>query len=175
MAADNRSIVITLKLKTEESEASVDNQTDTEKVAAAGDNDSAKKAAYAGLAIRAAATLGNEVAGWAEYYYNQDLQLEDDYIGQRNKQIATTHINRAASSVGRIGSWTAQGAMAGGWVGAIVGFVIGTTFEVANVGHSNAKGRQQQEIQIRQLNAQMNYTRSRAGWSLQAASIGEDL
>ena len=58
---------------------------------------------------------------------------------------------------------------------AIIGAVIGISTQVAAIVRSNVQGRDQQNIQIRQWNEQMSFTRARAGFSTHAASIGEDL
>ena len=92
-----------------------------------------------------------------------------------NKNIALMQINRATSAVSTIGSMTASGASVGGWVGAIIGAFIGTVTAGAGIIRSNIQGQEQQDIALRQMDAQLQFTRSRAGWSLQAASIGEDL
>ena len=69
----------------------------------------------------------------------------------------------------------AAGASVGGGWGAVVGIALGIGSTLVNWGSSIVKGMDQQHIQLRQLDASLDFTRSRAGWSLQAASIGEDL
>lgn len=175
MAADNRSIVITLKLQNEEtSDTDISNQTNTSGAESKSDKNKTAKAAYAAMAIQAGQTALNEVTAWAEYYWNRELTLNDDYVGQRNKQIALTQINRGISAISTIGSFTALGAQAGP-IGAAIGAVVGTVVASASIIRSNVQGKDQQDIAIRQMEAQLDFTRSRAGWSLQAASIGEDL
>ena len=171
--ADSRAITITLKLVAEE-EADTNNQTNTQQVSTENDKDKKAKAAYAALAMQAGQSALGEVTAWAEYYWNRDLTLNDDYIGQRNKQIAMTMIDRGINAVSTIGSFTAMGAAAGP-VGALVGAIVGTAIAASSIVRSNIQGQDQQNIQIRQMEAQLQFTRSRAGWSLQAASIGEDL
>lgn len=173
--ADNRSVVITLKLQNDTGdETDVSNQTSTKNAESKNDKNSKAKAAYKAMAIQATSIALNEVTAWAEYYWNKELTLTDDYIGQRNKNIAMSQINKGISALTTIGSFTALGAAAGPW-GAAIGAVVGTAVAAVGIARSNIQSKEQQDIQIRQMNAQLEFTRSRAGWSTQAASIGEDL
>ena len=175
MAKDSRSIVITLKLDNTTNETDTSNQTDGAKVSGESDNDRTSKAVAAFAAAQIMQVVTGEVINWAEYYWNRELTLTDDYIGQRQKQIATTQIARGASAVGTIAGSALAGFDLGGWVGAIIGAVIGASAEVAQTVRSDLQGTDQQNIQLRQMDAQLGFTRSRAGWSTKAASIGEDL
>ena len=174
MAADNRSIVITLKLD-EGQNSENQNPTNTASTQQSSDKNSSAKAVASFAAVQAAQLVANEAVAWAEYYNNRELTLADDYIGQRNKKVATTQIQRGVNALSTIGSMTASGASVGGWVGAVVGAVLGTVTVAVGAVRSNLQGQEQQEIQVRQMNAQLQFTRSRVGWSTQAASIGEDL
>lgn len=173
MPADNRSVVITLKLEDEDSGSS--NPTDTSSSKSKNDKNGKAKAIAAFAVAQTSELVAREAISWGEYYWNKELTLNDDYIGQRNKNIAISQINAGVSALSTVGSMTATGAMVGGWVGAIVGAVVGTVTAAAGIIRSNVQGREQQDIQIRQMNAQLDFTRSRAGWSLNAGSIGEDL
>lgn len=173
--ADNRSIIITLKVDDSGvGETDISNQVDTSKKEASTNSDHSAKAAAKALAIQAVGIAANEATAWAEYYWNRELTLNDDYVGQRSKQIALTQINRGISLVSTIGSSTAAGA-AFGPAGAIIGAVLGTVTAIAGIARSNIQGQDQQNIMLRQINAGLDFTRSRAGWSTTAASIGEDL
>lgn len=172
--ADNRSIVITLKIDNDTNATDTSNQTNTNKVSSKEDNDSNSKALAGWAVTQSMQVVASEVINWADYYWNKDIILNDDYIGQRSKQIATTQINRAINTISSVASTTMIGAHFGP-VGAAIGFLIGAGTQVASIARSNIQGQQQQNIQIRQMNAQLDFTRSRAGWSTQAASIGEDL
>ena len=174
MAVDTRSVVITLKLDNSD-ENDVSEQTNTTKVSNDTDKNGTAKAVAIWAVSNAVQMASSEIVNWAEYFTNKTLVLRDDYIGQRSKSIATTQINRAISSVSTIGATTAAGAQMGGIVGAIIGAVVGTTSVVFGAVRSNLQGQQQQDILIKQLDAQLGFTRSRSGWSTTAASIGEDL
>lgn len=180
--ADNRSVTITLKLNRD-----AENQTDTNQQTgkvgmgsstapdgASNDSDATAKAAYTGLVIQAASIALNEGVAWGEYYWNRELSLTDDYIAQRNKQIATTQINRAISAASTIGTYAAVGSQAGP-VGAAIGAILGTTVVGVGIVRSNIQGQDQQNIMLNRMYTQLSFTRSRAGWSTHAASIGEDL
>lgn len=174
--ADNRSITITLKLdKSADNEADTNNQTGSTPEAKSNDKGSQGKAIAAYAAVQMLQLVASEVTAWADFYWNKELTLTDDYIAQREKNIATTHVNRVTSYVNTIGNSAMQGAMIGGTAGAVVGAIIGTVSVISNVVRSNEQGQQQQDLQIKQLDAQLSFTRSRAGWSTHAASIGEDL
>lgn len=174
--ADERSIVITLKVdKAQENEANTSNQTSSSSSVQSNDKDSTGKALASWAAVQLANTTVQEVTAWGEYFWNRELMLTDDYIAQRNKQIVSTHVNRVIGAASTIGSSAAQGAMIGGWVGAILGAAIGTLNVGLNIVRSNVEGQKQQDLQLKQLDAQLQFTRSRAGWSTHAASIGEDL
>ena len=174
MAADTRSVVITLRLDSG-NESDISEQTNTTKVSNDTDKNGAAKAVAVWAVSNTVQMASSEVVNWTEYFTNKTLVLKDDYIGQRNKNIATTQVNRAISAVSTIGSMTASGAAMGGWIGAVIGAVVGTTSVVFGSVRSNLQGQQQQDILIKQMDAQLGFTRSRAGWSVTAASIGEDL
>ena len=175
--ADNRSIVITLILdkNSTSNDTAVSNQTDSSKVSTSTDNDSKAKAAGWALTSQAIATSASEVISWAEYYWDRELMLNDDYVGQRNKRIALTQINRGIGFVSSAISSAASGAALGGPIGAAIGAAIGIATSVAGIVRSNVQGQQLQGDSIRQMNEQLSFTRSRVGWSTHAGSIGEDL
>lgn len=174
--ADTRSITITLKLDRGNEEPNTSNQTQTSGgKTEENDKGSSAKAVATYMAAQTAQSLTSEIIAWGEYYWNRELTLTDDYIAQREKSIATTQINRVVSYTSTIGSATATGAQMGGWIGAIIGGAIGMFQVGLNIARSNIQGEQQQNLQLQQLNAQLDFTRSRVGWSTQAASIGEDL
>lgn len=176
MAGDTRSITITLKLDKGEQEPNVNNQTQTQGGSASSeDKDSGSKGVAMYMGIQAAQIVTSELLAWGDYYWNRELMLTDDYIAQRNKSIATTHINRTISYVSTIGTMAATGAQMGGWVGAIIGAAVGTISVGSSIFRSNEQGTQQQNLQLSVMQAQLDFTRSRAGWSTKAASIGEDL
>lgn len=172
MATDNRSIVITLKLDNGSDDTNVENQTqDTKK-----DDKDATKSALAKWATTQLVTIAsNEIVAWAEYDWNKSLMLSDDYIGQRNKTIAMTQINRGIGAISGVVSSAALGNAIAPGFGAAIGAVIGLVTQTTSIIRSNLQGADQQNIAMRQIDAGLDFTRSRAGYSLNAASIGEDL
>lgn len=175
MPTDNRSVVITLKLDNGGEQTDTSQQTNTSAAANNSDKNGSAKAIAAFAAVEMVRMATSEVVSCADFFATNELSLRDDYVGQRNKQIALTHINRVASAGATIVSSAAQGAMIGGPVGAIVGAALGTIFVGVSTLRSNFEGETNQKIHLEQMDAQLQFTRSRAGWSLKAASIGEDL
>jgi len=116
----------------------------------------------------------NEAVAWANYEIDKDFNLNDDYIGQRNLNIATQAVNWSISSASTIASSTIMGASFGP-VGAAIGAAIGIGSVVAKTARANIQAMEQQQIRINQREAILDFTRQRSGWSLKAASIGENL
>ena len=135
---------------------------------------SVAKSVYGALAMQAANAAINEMTAWISYEVNKYLTLNDDYIGQRNLQIAMQAVNWGTSAASTIGSTAMMGSAAGP-VGAVIGAIVGAGMVAARTARQNAQAQEQQQIRLNLMNAQLSYTRSRIGWSLQAASIGEDL
>ena len=127
------------------------------------------------LASQAVKMAVDEGMAWVVYEVNKNFALDDNYIAQRQMSIASQAINWGVSSASTIVSSTASGALVGGPVGAIVGAALGTTKVVASTVRQNVIAQEQQDIMLRKMQAQLDFTRNRAGWSTQAASIGEDL
>ena len=173
--ADERSVVITLKLDTDSDQEAAQNPTNTQATQQKNEKGSTAKVVAIFAAKQAVETIVSEGMAWGEYQLNKQLTLVDDYIGQRNKNIAMTQINRGIGVASTITSMAATGAQLGGPWGAAIGAIIGAGVSAAGIARSNIQGQQQEDIMLRQMNAQLDFTRSRAGWSLKAASIGEDL
>lgn len=174
MPSDYREIVVTIKLDQsakETTDASVGNvkEESVEK-----NTTSKEGAAYKALAIQAGQVAINEALAWANYSIDKQYTLNDDYVGQRNKNIALAQINKGISAISTIGSFALLGSAAGP-VGAVIGGAVGTLVAGAGIIRENIQGEQNQQIALNQMEAQLEFTRKRAGWSTQAASIGEDL
>lgn len=102
----------------------------------------------------------------ALYEVNKYFTLTDNVEAKRDLNIALGLIRRS----GRLAKTTLAGAIQGGIPGAVIGFGLGFAGEVVSV----YQGYDQQNIQIRQLETQLEYTRERAGYSLTSGSIGEN-
>lgn len=174
--ADERSVVITLKLdNSSENPTDTSNQTNTSRTRAENDSNNVAIAVAAMAVKQVLEVTVSEVLNWAEYNTNKDLMRNDDYIGQRNKRIATTQINRGINMASSTVSSAISGFAVGGIPGAVMGLLLGAGTQVASVVRSNQQGQEQQDIMLRAMNTQLEFTRSRVGYSTKAASIGEDL
>lgn len=116
--------------------------------------------------IGQAKKVGQTLLSEALYEVNKYFDLTDNVEGKRNLNIAMGMVHRGTSVLGS----TFLGAEIGGVPGALVGFASGVINEAINI----YQGYDQQNIQLRQLNTQLEYTRERAGYSLTSGSIGEN-
>lgn len=102
----------------------------------------------------------NEVEYETKKYYD----LTDNVRAQKNRQIALGVIDR----VGNVVSSTASGFIAGGIIGAIIGFGASLVKEGINI----YQGYDKQEIEMAKKNAQLQYTRESLGYSLVGGEKG---
>ncbi len=134
---------------------------------AEGSNNSNLSSATAVLLHEAYNYAKQEITQIASYEINKYFNLNDDYIGQRNLAVAKNIISKGSS----MGTAIASGFALGGVVGGAIA-IIGTT---ASLGIEIAQNYDQESIKIRQMNAQLAYSRQRAGYSLVSNSVGENL
>ena len=107
------------------------------------------------------------VISQARFQVNRYFAMTDDYRGKQD-------IDNALSLLGT--GMTIWGAtMAGLRLGGVVGGVIGLVGSTGNTILQAYRAISTQDYQIRQSNAQLSYTMSRRGASLQNNSIGENL
>lgn len=107
------------------------------------------------------------VISQARFQVNRYFAMTDDYQGKQD-------IDNALSLLGT--GMTIWGAtMAGLRLGGIAGGVIGLVGSTGNTILQAHRAVSTQDYQIRQSNAQLSYTMSRRGASLQNNSIGENL
>ena len=116
--------------------------------------------------IGQAKKVGQTLLSEALYEVNKYFDLTDNVEGKRNLNIAVGMVHRGATVL----TSTLIGAQIGGVPGAVVGFVASSINEAINI----YQGYDPQNIQLRQLNTQLEYTRERAGYSLTSGSIGEN-
>lgn len=116
--------------------------------------------------IGQAKKVGQTLLSEALYEANKYFDLTDNVEGKRNLNIAVGMVHRGATVL----TSTLIGAKIGGVPGAVVGFVASSISEAINI----YQGYDPQNIQLRQLNTQLEYTRERAGYSLTSGSIGEN-
>ena len=103
----------------------------------------------------------------ASYEINKYFNLHDDYIGQRNLTIAKNVVSKSLGMATAV----ASGFMVGGPAGGAIA-LVGVT---ASLGIEIYQNYDQENIKLRQMNAQLSYSRQRAGFSLTSESIGENL
>lgn len=101
-----------------------------------------------------------------EYAINRHFQLEDDYIGKRDTNIAINMCQRA----GQLGMSVATGFMVGGVIGAVVAGVGNIALQGIDV----AKNLDQQNIKLAQLDEQLSFTREKVGYALTDGSVGRN-
>lgn len=109
----------------------------------------------------------NETLQIANYEINKYFSLKDDYIGQRNMTVAKNIISKGVSMGTAIASGFAVGGVVGGAL-AIVGSSVSLGVEIA-------QNYDQENVRLRQMNAQLEFSRQRAGYSLISESVGENL
>lgn len=174
--ADERKIVIVLKA---ENASSVSQTQEPEKVKTGAEETESSTSSSVAIAAFAAkeiiSTTISEITDWAMYEWDKNLMLEDDYVGQRNKNIAMQCISKVGGAANTVFNTTIAGATIGGPWGAAIGAAIGIAKVASSTIRDNVQHQQMQDIQLAQMNMQLSYTRNRIGWSTNAASIGEDL
>ena len=165
--AEIREVVITIKGDVEKSQAV---ETDS--------NQKVKKTDNLGqvtsiLLNQAFENVKNELISEVNYEINKHFNLTDDYIGQRKLNVAKNVVSRATGIIATIGASAKIGSVAGP-VGTIVGAVVGTTIAGVQLGVDIYQNYDQANIHLRQMEAQLNYTRQRVGYSLTSGSIGDN-
>lgn len=114
-------------------------------------------------ALKQAASAALSAADWA---ITRSFYLRDDYIGQRNYAEAKQTISAVASDIASIASWASLGP---------VGIAVGTAMTIGNRIFSYYKSMDAQSLQIKQMDATLDFNRQRAGYSLSSGSVGEGL
>ena len=112
-----------------------------------------------------AKNVAQDIYNMAIYHYEKEWSLTDDYQSQRTCTIALNIIGRSMS--------IAANAFIGFSVGGPVGLAIATVSSAVDLGFDIYKNLDQQNIRIKQMSEQLEYTRIRVGYSTKAESIGE--
>lgn len=101
-----------------------------------------------------------------EFHYQLDkyYYLNDNYLGQQSKNIATNMISRGVS----VGKSVAGGFVVGGPAGAAVMAVV----EGIKLGQDIYHNYEKQRIKLKQMDEQLSFNRERAGFSLTAGVTG---
>lgn len=101
----------------------------------------------------------------ASYEIQKWTNLNDDYIAQRNLTTATNVISRAKSSATAI--------IGASMVNPVLGVVVAIG-QIATLAIDIWQNYDQQNILLRQLDANLSFNRVRAGFSLTSNSIGDN-
>lgn len=175
MARETRAITITIRAKGEgkpsnpkPSKPEEKNQEAKEETKSGGQNLSSW------LVHKALDEAKSQISTAVDYEFSKYYSTHDDYIGQRNYEIAKANISLAVSVGTSIYSGAAMGASLGGPIGAAVGAMASTVFTGVNLALQYNRAMEQQQLKIDQMNAQLSYTRQRSGYSLTSGSVGED-
>jgi hypothetical protein len=117
----------------------------------------------AGVSIK---NTAENIVKRTDYAITRYFKLNDDYIGQRNYNDAKNVLGKIASTAAFAASATAVFGPIGGIV-SIVSSVVSTGVDI--IGNYV-----QTYDEMNKVNAQLSFTRVRAGYSLTAGSTGED-
>lgn len=102
-----------------------------------------------------------------EYEIGKYFDTKNDYVSKRNLSEALTYINMGSS----IATATYVGFQTGGPVGAVIGAGLVLSHQALNA----SLALERQRISIERNDAQLSFSRDRAGFSLTAGSRGENL
>ena len=175
MARETRAITITIKAKGEGKPSSPKPSKPEEKNQEAKEETKSEAQNLSSwLVHKALNEAESQLKSAVDYEFSKYYSTHDDYIGQRNYEIAKANINIAVSVGTSIYSGAAMGASIGGPVGAAVGAVASAVASGVNLAIQYNRAMEQQQLKIDQMNAQLSYTRQRSGYSLTSGSIGEN-
>ena len=130
--------------------------------------------AMVSLISRGVSQLKNIVVGEAKYEINRYFQLNDDYFGQQNMNIALNVMNKVVDVGSSIYTGAQLGYSVGGVAGAVVGAIVGAGVSAVSTLMEVDRNYNRQTITLNKMDAQLQFNRQRAGYSLTAGSIGEN-
>jgi len=143
---------------------------DAEKVT---DNNLLETAVLGALLHKTASQVKNMAINEAKYQINKYFMLTNDYLGQQSMNIALNVINKALDFGTTIYFGAKMGAKAGP-AGAIAGVVLAAGVSIISTVQQISHNYEQERIKLNQMDAQLQFNRQRAGYSLTAGSIGEN-
>ena len=126
------------------------------------------------LAHQAFNTVKSQIEAEANYEISRYFTIYDDVAGERNLAMAKAYINHAVSMGYQVYYGAVTGAGIAGPVGGFAGAVLAGSVAGVGMALEARRALEQQDLRIAQAEAQLGYTRQRAGWSLTAGSIGEN-
>lgn len=121
------------------------------------------------LAEKALQEVVNLALGEIDYRIQRSFYLKDNYIGQRNYQIAKAQVNSLVSWGVTVGTMI--------YTMGPIGLATAAIYTSAKAIHNMlnyAHTIEEQDITRLQLDANLQFNRTRAGYSLTAGSIGEN-
>lgn len=138
------------------------------------DDDQLETAVLATLIGRAARQLKGTVISELKYQQNKYYNMQDDYLGKQNMDIALNVLEKVWSVGINIYAGAKLGLKLGGGYGAAAGAIIAAGVSTVQTYQQVAHNYEQERIRLNQMQAQLDFTRQRAGYSLTAGSIGEN-
>lgn len=169
--AEKSEVVIRIKNEQLTSSTVGDNQRiDSSDVTGSKKNEAANssiKSAFVLSQIQGAArSLANLGVDMVMYRVNRNLTLSDNYLAQQDMEIALNVFSTVKSAAMSV----VGGAMVAGPWGAIAMAAV----KVAQTGVNIYKNYDQENLRIKAMDAQLDFSRQRAGYALTAGSRGED-
>lgn len=110
----------------------------------------------------------------AEYEVNKYYDTANDYVGKRNLNEAMAYLGMGVSLASAAIAGATVGA-AGGPVGSAIGAAVGAGLYVGQAAANAALALDRQRLEVEQSDAQLAYSRLRAGYSAVSGSRGENL
>ena len=175
MARETRAITITIRAKGEGKPSSPKpSKPEDENEEAKSETKSEGQNLSSWLVHKALDEAKSQISTAVDYEFSRYYSTHDDYIGQRNYEIAKANISLAVSVGTSIYAGAKMGAAVGGPIGAAAGAAMATITSGVNLALQYNRAMEQQQLKIDQMNAQLSYTRQRSGYSLTSGSVGED-
>ena len=115
---------------------------------------------------RAWSSLKEMAASQIKFQVNRYFNITDNYLGQQSLNICLN----VANKVKNVGESIIGGAIVAGAPGAI----IMTAVEAGKLGLEIYQNYSEQNLQLRKMDAQLDYNRQRAGYSLTVGTQGEN-
>jgi len=126
-------------------------------------------------AMKRAANLIKDIGvGEVKYQLSKYYKLNDNYIAQQNMDIALNIASKVISTGIGIFAGAKAGLKVGGPAGAVIGASVAVVGATVKTGMDIIHNFEQENIRLRQMNAQLQFNRQRAGYSLTAGSVGEN-
>ena len=118
-------------------------------------------------------SVKNQVVNQVNYEIDKHFQLTDNYIAKRSFNEAMSVINFAVG----VGTSAVSGFVLGssaGIGGGIAGAIVGASVQVMSTITNVVQNYDREQIEMRQLEGQLSFSRERAGYSLTSGSVGEN-